>query len=155
MQEAEYEDMRGDSLPGGSEMEFEARGLPARPHQPQAQPQTQPQNQAPQEDPHQQQPQHWEPQGSASKPSKEQDVSSARRRDDYSSPSQLINVDINGVRGDSPAHGTLVDLDARSYPYPAHDVSVPRNESGSVKLTFSSSTSTSMVFEATVPFTAL
>jgi hypothetical protein len=26
--------MRGDSLPGGSEMEFEARGLPARPHQP-------------------------------------------------------------------------------------------------------------------------
>jgi len=29
--------MRGDSLPGGAEMDFEARGLPARPKQPQSQ----------------------------------------------------------------------------------------------------------------------
>jgi hypothetical protein len=33
--------MRGDSLPGGSEMEFEARGLPARPKQPQGETQYQ------------------------------------------------------------------------------------------------------------------
>jgi hypothetical protein len=33
--------MRGDSLPGGAEMEFEARGLPARPKQPQGETQYQ------------------------------------------------------------------------------------------------------------------
>ena len=44
--EADWEGMRGDSLPGGSDMDFEARGLPARPHQP-IQPQTQPENQEP------------------------------------------------------------------------------------------------------------
>ena len=37
----EAEEMRGDSLPGGSEMDFEARGLPARPKQPQGETQYQ------------------------------------------------------------------------------------------------------------------
>jgi hypothetical protein len=32
----------------------------------------------------------------------------------------MINVDIDGVKGDSPTHGRLVDIDARHYERPAH-----------------------------------
>ena len=40
-QAEDAEEMRGDSLPGGAEMDFEARGLPARPKQPQGETQYQ------------------------------------------------------------------------------------------------------------------
>lgn len=50
---------------------------------------------------------------------KEEDVSDINHRERLDADGiQLISVDLDGVKGDSRAHGQLVDLDARGAPTP-------------------------------------
>lgn len=123
--------MRGDSLPGGSDMDFEARGLPARPKQPQAQPQAQPEYQTPKPEDRTAQSDSQRDDEPA-QGGKKEDVSYSSRVPDDRLIGQLINVDIDGVKGDSSTHGRLVDLDARSWERPAHYHDVNHPDSGNI-----------------------